>query len=92
MFSTSFYDDFPDQRYPLLIGVMRSFERNADGIAIPEYEFRLFLKVDILMRTGLKINADNLLVELNRFKKTCHEIEKNPVCISSMFLFENGEK
>lgn len=78
MFSSGFYDDFPDQKYPLLVGVMRSFERNADGIAIPEYKFRILVKVDV----------DNLLIELDRLRKTCHEIEKNPVSISSMFLFQ----
>lgn len=91
MFSSVFYHDFPDQKYPLLVGVMRSFERNTDGIATPQYEFRILLNVDILMGTRLKLDVDNLLIELNHFKKTCHEIEKNPVSIPSMFLSKNRD-
>ena len=81
MFSTRFYEDFPSEENPLLIGVVRSFQLNKNGIITPEYQFQALFKGDVSMRTQLTVNGDNLLAELKNFKEKYHENEENPVSI-----------
>ena len=41
-----FLDKFPGPTYPSLIGIMRSFERDTNGIITSQYEFQSFIKYD----------------------------------------------
>lgn len=82
MFFDKFYDNFPDQKYPLLIGVMRLFERNTNGMITSQYQFRNLVNDDGMIYSRLPINQENLLAQLKVFKEKCHENEGNPVNIS----------
>ncbi|UJR19851.1 hypothetical protein I4U23_022984 [Adineta vaga] len=79
MFCNEFYDDFSDEKYPLLIGVMRLFERNANEIVTSEYQFQKLVQDNTLLRTQMTVNDENLLTELTVFKENCYENEKNPI-------------
>lgn len=82
MFFDKFYDNFPDQKYPLLIGVMRLFERKTNGSITSQYQFRNLVQDDDMRYDRLTINQENLLPQLKVFKEKCHENERNPVSIS----------
>jgi hypothetical protein len=87
MFFNEFYDDFPDEKYPLLIGVMRVFERGTNGIVTSDYQCRTLVQGNTLMRTQVTVNNKNLLTELKVFKENCHENENNPVSIFFLLTF-----
>ncbi|CAF3060226.1 unnamed protein product [Rotaria sp. Silwood2] len=76
MFSTQLPDSFNVEQYPMLFGIMRLFvEKNNDSL-ISEYQIKLLLKGDTLIRTQEKSNRENILNELAIFKEKCDENER----------------
>ncbi|UJR07055.1 hypothetical protein I4U23_011343 [Adineta vaga] len=77
IFSTRFSDEFSIEECPLLIGIMRLCKYNINGIIASEYQFKALVKGNILIRTGIKIDHENLFNELNHFKDECDNNEKH---------------
>ncbi|CAF4393858.1 unnamed protein product, partial [Rotaria sordida] len=75
MFSTELPDSQNVEQYPMLIGIMRLFEEKKNDSLISEYQFKILLKGDTLIRTQEKSTRDNVLDELAVFKEECDENE-----------------
>jgi hypothetical protein len=76
MFSTQFFDDLSIEEYPVLIGITRLFQEDNDGLLTSEYQFKLLLKGDTLIRNQNKVTSQMLLNELVNFKEECNENEQ----------------
>ncbi|CAF1316831.1 unnamed protein product [Rotaria sordida] len=76
MFSTELPDSQNVEQYPMLIGIMRLFEEKKNDSLISEYQFKILLKGDTLIRTQEKSTRDNVLDELAVFKEECDENER----------------
>ncbi|CAF1075507.1 unnamed protein product [Adineta steineri] len=69
MFSSPFNLTFPFNQYPMIIGIMKLFEKNKGGLVTPQYEFIPLLNGDILARTQAKISREGFLKELALFQQ-----------------------
>ncbi|CAF4273236.1 unnamed protein product, partial [Rotaria sp. Silwood2] len=76
MFSTQLPDSLNVEQYPMLFGIMRLFVEKKNDSLTSEYQIKLLLKGDTLMRTQEKSNRENVLNELPIFKEKCDENER----------------
>ena len=60
----------------MLIGIMRLYVENREGSLTSEYQFKVLLKGDILIRTREKYSRESVLNELSIFKQECNENEQ----------------
>ena len=84
VFPSKFYDDLPLGECPILIGIMRLFEENNDGLITNEYQFKPLLTGDTLTRTQTKVPLEMLLNKLVNFKE---EVDENEQALVSFCLF-----
>ena len=60
----------------MLIGIMRLYVENREDSLTSEYQFKVLLKGDILIRTREKSSRESVLNELSIFKQECNENEQ----------------
>ena len=76
MFPTKLRNNFCVEQCPMLIGIMRLYVENRKDSLTSEYQFKVLLKSDILIRTREKSSRESVLNELSIFKQECNENEQ----------------
>ena len=87
IFSTNLFDNISTEQCPMLIGIMRLFEEEKNGLLTSEYEFKTLLKGDTLTRTQSKSNRETVLKELTFFKQECYDNEQALVSLNYNIYF-----
>jgi hypothetical protein len=76
----------------MIIGVMRLFEEENNGMVTSEYQFKSLFKGDIVTRTQAKLSRETVFTELSFFKNECDANERDLVSPYSSFACLNIDK
>ena len=87
IFSTEFFDDFPVEESPILIGIIRLFDDKTNELSTLKYQFKSLIKFDTIQRTQQRVTRELILDELCHFKLQCDENEKTSVSFYYLVLF-----